>query len=291
MSFRKPKANRRGRQAATSGSSPPPSPPRSSSPFRPIPLEDASPVKRRAYGTRGPGRPKGNSGLIFLPGRIFTQTTRLPTGAESRLGDGSGDAVGDDPFRALADEGNLEGIFGADWGMASSKPAGEKKIRQWATWEREVIPALVGPYLSMVRMSTNLRDIPSMAGLRCTCGAEGKRKHLAIMCVYFESKSQCRDQIVFVANITYDLDIEKIELTVCVCKPAALQLLNRGLFPCAPRAPSLAVDLRLLEFVKTLFVRMAPNATAWCDALESFLHGRGYKLETRVRFVWVTEKR
>ncbi|KII82805.1 hypothetical protein PLICRDRAFT_120248, partial [Plicaturopsis crispa FD-325 SS-3] len=101
------------------------------------------------------------------------------------------------------------------------------------------------------------------------------------MCVYFESKSQCRDQIFFVANITYDLDIEKIELTVCVCKPAALQLLNRGLFPCAPRAPSLAVDLRLLEFVKTLFVRMAPNATAWCDALESFLHGRGYKLETR----------
>ncbi|KII82649.1 hypothetical protein PLICRDRAFT_66933, partial [Plicaturopsis crispa FD-325 SS-3] len=73
----------------------------------------------------------------------------------------------------------------------------------------------------------------------------------------------------------------KIEISVCACRPAALQLLRRGLFPCAPIAPSLAVDVRMLEFVTTLFVRMPPNATAWCDTLESFLDGRGYKLDSR----------
>ncbi|KAF8833999.1 hypothetical protein BDN67DRAFT_985641, partial [Paxillus ammoniavirescens] len=49
-----------------------------------------------------------------------------------------------------------------------------------------------------------------------------------------------------------------------------------GLFPCAPVAPSLAVDLRVLQFVKTLFMQQTPNMTAWCEAVEVFLAGRGY---------------
>lgn len=81
--------------------------------------------------------------------------------------------------------------------------------------------------------------------------------------------------------------VRKIEIRVCRCQPAAVQLLRRGLFPCAPRVPSLAVDIRMLEFVNTLFTRMAPNSTAWCDALESFLDGRGYKLDTRVSNTFV----
>lgn len=64
--------------------------------------------------------------------------------------------------------------------------------------------------------------------------------------------------------------------------PAAVQLVERGLFPCAPHAPSLAVEFRMLDFVSKLFVRMAPNATAWCDTLETVLDGRGFKLDTRV---------
>ncbi|KII96214.1 hypothetical protein PLICRDRAFT_75629, partial [Plicaturopsis crispa FD-325 SS-3] len=37
----------------------------------------------------------------------------------------------------------------------------------------------------------------------------------------------------------------------------------------------------MLDFVSKLFVRMAPNATAWCDTLETVLDGRGFKLDTR----------
>jgi hypothetical protein len=56
----------------------------------------------------------------------------------------------------------------------------------------------------------------------------------------------------------------------------------QGLFPCAPTAPSLAVDLQLLQFVRDLFVRMPPNNTALTETIEAFLDGRGYKLTTRV---------
>lgn len=78
------------------------------------------------------------------------------------------------------------------------------------------------------------------------------------------------------------LGLELLEIRVCACTTAALQLLNRGLFPCAPVAPTLAVDMKLLELVRELFLRMPPNVTAWCDTLESFLGERRYKLATRV---------
>jgi len=60
--------------------------------------------------------------------------------------------------------------------------------------------------------------------------------------------------------------------------------MNIGLFPSAPLLPTLAVDLQVLDFVRELFVHAAPNITAWCNTLESFLAVRGFKLITRVYF-------
>lgn len=70
-------------------------------------------------------------------------------------------------------------------------------------------------------------------------------------------------------------------IQICSCS-AALHLLSRGLFPCAPTEPSLAVDLNMLELVNELFVRSPPNITGWCDTLEAFLGNRRYKLKTKV---------
>ncbi|KAF9231537.1 hypothetical protein BU15DRAFT_37958, partial [Melanogaster broomeanus] len=67
----------------------------------------------------------------------------------------------------------------------------------------------------------------------------------------------------------------------CKCSTAPHQLMSMGLFACAPIAPSLAVDLRVLQFVKTLFVCQTPNATAWCEALEVFLAERGHTLKSK----------
>ena len=52
--------------------------------------------------------------------------------------------------------------------------------------------------------------------------------------------------------------------------------MERGLFVCSPVLPTLAVDLRVLELVKKLFVQLTSNMTAWCEALKSFLEAQGY---------------
>ncbi|KAF9235687.1 hypothetical protein BU15DRAFT_89478 [Melanogaster broomeanus] len=64
-------------------------------------------------------------------------------------------------------------------------------------------------------------------------------------------------------------------LSICRCCPAPLQLIALGLFGCAPVLPSLAVDVRVLELVKGLFVHMTPNMSGWTEALEGFLNDRG----------------
>jgi hypothetical protein len=72
------------------------------------------------------------------------------------------------------------------------------------------------------------------------------------------------------------------ELLICGCNTAAHQLVSRGFFPCAPIAPTLAVDIRVLQLVKELFVRLAPNVTGWCDAFEALLDGMGYRVSAKV---------
>ena len=85
------------------------------------------------------------------------------------------------------------------------------------------------------------------------------------------------------------IGLHVIDLTVCGCSPAAQQLVSQGLFPCAPLAPSLAVDITLLQFTQALFVRLPPNTTLFCDTLEYFLEARGYKLTTRVSAILFDE--
>jgi hypothetical protein len=57
-----------------------------------------------------------------------------------------------------------------------------------------------------------------------------------------------------------------------------VQLVRSGLFPCSPIFPTFAVDIRVLDFVRRLFCRIAPNYTAWCSAATEFLGAQGYHL-------------
>jgi hypothetical protein len=72
-----------------------------------------------------------------------------------------------------------------------------------------------------------------------------------------------------------------VSLDVCECS-AAPQLLVRGLFPCAPNWPTLAVDVNLLQLASKLFLRTPPNISAWSDTVEASLADRGYQLATKV---------
>ncbi|KAF9504456.1 hypothetical protein BS47DRAFT_1277394, partial [Hydnum rufescens UP504] len=70
-------------------------------------------------------------------------------------------------------------------------------------------------------------------------------------------------------------------LAVCQCQPAATQLIQHGIFPCAPVWPSLAVSLDMLEFVAELFVHVAPNKRAWAATLEKYLNVCGYQFAAK----------
>lgn len=50
----------------------------------------------------------------------------------------------------------------------------------------------------------------------------------------------------------------------------------------SPTNPTLAVDMKLLEFARMQFLYMAPNTTGWCAALEACLRNLGFKLQTVV---------
>src|SRR5438128_4420613 len=65
--------------------------------------------------------------------------------------------------------------------------------------------------------------------------------------------------------------LEEAKIMYCACTPATIRLMECGLFACSPTSPTLAVDLRVLELVKKLFVRLTPSMTAWCKSLESLL--------------------
>ncbi|KDR79080.1 hypothetical protein GALMADRAFT_136978 [Galerina marginata CBS 339.88] len=142
---------------------------------------------------------------------------------------------------------------------AETQSRAEKKQRQWRRWSEDIIPALLKPYLSLLHESLGLRNMEEFRKPKgCLGCADG---HLIeVSCIFFEK-------------------IEKISL--CTCTDPALQLLNQGLFPCAPLEPTLAVDLNVLDFARSLFANAAPNTTAWCETLEGFLSSKNFKLTTR----------
>ncbi|KAF9503658.1 hypothetical protein BS47DRAFT_1254832, partial [Hydnum rufescens UP504] len=70
----------------------------------------------------------------------------------------------------------------------------------------------------------------------------------------------------------------------CQCMPAPQQLVERGLFPCTPFLPKLAINLDMLEFAAGLFVNSLPNETAWAATLTEFLDTRDYVFATEDSF-------
>ncbi|GLB34368.1 hypothetical protein LshimejAT787_0112520 [Lyophyllum shimeji] len=133
-----------------------------------------------------------------------------------------------------------------------------KREKQWERWQQEVIPRLIRPYMTLMCATKSLRE-PIPASPPCCCAAPGR--NLEVILVRFDS-------------------LERVVITICNCAPAAAQLVQRGFFPSAPLAPTLAVDMKVLDFVASLFVNIAPNNTAWCKTVETFLSKQGYKLTT-----------
>jgi CxC1 like cysteine cluster associated with KDZ transposases len=100
-------------------------------------------------------------------------------------------------------------------------------------------------------------------------------------CVFFRYVADNHDYVTPLANVCHRV-LESLMIHSCSCAPVCRQLMQQGLFPCSPLAPTLAVDLQVLEFITCLFVHIPPNNTGWCKTIEEFLDSQGYKLTTKV---------
>lgn len=155
-----------------------------------------------------------------------------------------------------------------------------KREAQWKRWSNDVIPHLIGPYMDLLQATASLRTRPLTPQLKtCVCGKPTKTLQVTI--VKFNGTSFIHS---FVHLSQTFLELLLNEIHICDCNPAAHQLLAIGSFPCAPYHPTLAVDVTMLDFVTRLFVRISPNNTAWCGAVEEVLSSQGYKLASSVRF-------
>jgi hypothetical protein len=110
----------------------------------------------------------------------------------------------------------------------------------------------------------------------CTCSGA---HYVEISVIRFNSKWLAFFFIIEILIQYLLVVIEKLNVWLCKCSPVACQLVRSGLFPCAPFSPSLAVDIRMLDLLTRLFLRVSPNVTAWCSVLEEQLHQQGYWLQ------------
>src|SRR5260370_10143830 len=70
--------------------------------------------------------------------------------------------------------------------------------------------------------------------------------------------------------------LKEIKVQHCLKCPAAVQLLELGLFPYVPVQPGLAVSLVMLECTCMLSLHMVLNMQAWADTVETMLKHQGY---------------
>ncbi|KAG6806413.1 hypothetical protein H0H92_011440 [Tricholoma furcatifolium] len=215
--------------------------------------------------TRGPLRSKAlRSKLPQLPsvaftayGRTYKQDSYLPP-RPPQSSTAVEETFSSDPSGPIVDDENP---------MLDHPPSPtttrhqRKRESQWKRWQVDVLPHLIEPYMQYISASNSLRDPIPRHDMSCLCG---RGRPIEVILVGFDS-------------------LEKINIVVCQCTPAhgaPQQLLEAGYFACAPLLPSLAVSLKVLDFVSELFLHMAPNNTAWCKATERFLDRMGYKLPT-----------
>ncbi|KAH8113030.1 hypothetical protein DFH11DRAFT_1511011 [Phellopilus nigrolimitatus] len=206
----------------------------------------------------------GNRTLVEIPGAHLARPPNNPV--ESAVA-AAASATDDNPFIVPNDtehETSIGGVplFISSWQIPLDPAISRhrrKRIRQCERW-KEVLPFLLDPFLDILRRSESLRNpVPPPALSSCNCASE--RKTIHVVCVYFQNRST-------------------VSIEICSCHSAPLQLLERGLFGCAPCLPTLAVDLNLLDFCAELFLRTPPNQTVFCSTLEHCLKARGYAMES-----------
>jgi hypothetical protein len=286
MSFRRPKSSYRRRNVQSSATATSALSVDNSTSFQRsgilVPVTDV-PRPKRPRNSKSLFLP-GPEELITLPGRIsFTQPIVAAMSNHSWKGSNTNsgrstpsDASDGASSDASAPDVDLTAGAADDLDAATRRRNHQrKKMRLSVKWTSRVIPSLLPIYLRLLRETESLRLPPNPVPVSCACVSV---RSLTVMCVFFQRKF-LKSSLLFLPEYVSSVGVETIVIDCCTCMPAACQLLQRGLFPCAPSVPSLAVDLTLLTFTRDLFVRLPPNVTSFTEAVESFLKTQGYNLE------------
>ena len=74
-----------------------------------------------------------------------------------------------------------------------------KKQRQWRKWSEDVIPALLQPYMALLRETQGLRDVDSKRHVD-SCSGCSRGRLFNVTCVYFESMHNFQSFFIFYAD-------------------------------------------------------------------------------------------
>ncbi|KAF9509189.1 hypothetical protein BS47DRAFT_1301796 [Hydnum rufescens UP504] len=130
-------------------------------------------------------------------------------------------------------------------------------------WSTSVLPTLIRPYMRFQRECSGAHQAEEQSWFVCKCGSQ--HHSLEVVCVHMEH-------------------VEDITLDICKCRPALVQLVQCGFFPCSLVHPTLAVSLDMLEFIAKLFLHIAPNERGWAATLVKYLKAHRYHFMTADSF-------
>jgi Kyakuja-Dileera-Zisupton transposase/CxC1 like cysteine cluster associated with KDZ transposases len=211
-------------------------------------------------------RPYGTSNVQILP-RVDLYTTEGPLLQETSTSS----------HKEAAEDDGASTFHGTPRKLGrpispTKQSHGGKVKAQYTTWIRSVIPAMVPVFLTLLRLTSNLRNMRDAERRTCNCMATVHK--LTVNLISFEGTFLLLVQF---SKLMYPL--ETSVTSVCSCSPATT-LLSMGFFPSTPSRPTFAVSLNLLDFARELYLRTPPNITAWCDTLQAFLSARGFAFQS-----------
>lgn len=133
--------------------------------------------ERRPYGL--PDIIQRLPGQLFTPEGLFIQPTPLSSASRTA---GNADHDSDSESSNNMDVSEDESV---ETGAAYEKQQ-DKKRRQWQKWSEVTIPAMLKPYLELLRVTDSLRDISHVRGRQGCTGCHHGRM-LEVSCIYFDS--------------------------------------------------------------------------------------------------------
>lgn len=112
-------------------------------------------------------------------GRTYAQLPGLPPlpGQVAFVGDPLlHDTAPNPPSPVAPDDGNNLELYLPPHDSPYPGSHGQKKIRQWARWQDEVIPQLVEPFMRLLAQSQSLSQVDTPSFTACTCRSSKMRK-------------------------------------------------------------------------------------------------------------------